>query len=262
MSFILEGVLLPTIGFFGIIANTAAILYFRRQRRVTETYHGLLLVLAIVDSLLILSCFCTFLLPILLDSSIRKSDWYYVMWILPIAHVLCTANVYLTAALSVDRYISICKPLFYRGHPWTRRGVIIPILVFSLVYNIPKFFELQWTTRNEIVNGTNITYEKISWTEMRQNKFYIQLYCLWCNVIFHMILPCSLLVTLNTCTLIEMRKNKSNNDVGKEAQRRMVQVHMAEVNIIIVVIFIICYSIRYITTISELIWVSNNDIEI
>ena len=165
-----------------------------------------MVILAIVDSLLILSCFCAFSLPLLLDSTKAYIELYYIIWIVPFSQIFSTANIYITAALSVDRYLSICKSLYYYAHPWRKRFIIFPILCFSILYNIPKFFELEWT--REIVNETTTALEFIGTTEMRLNKYYVSIYFLWCNLIFHGILTFLILVSLNILTLKEMSKYK------------------------------------------------------
>lgn len=253
MRVFIEGTILPIVGTFGIFANTAGILYFVKQRRHQQRFYGLMVVLAIVDSLLIFSCFCTFSLPLLLNSTKRHMEWYYIIWMIPVSQIFYTSNIYITGALSVDRYLSICKPLYYYAHPWPKRFIVVPILCFSALYNIPRFFEFEWST--QMVNGTNITV--VGATEMRLNTYYVQVYFLWCTLIVHGILPFFVLVTLNILTLKEMRKykGKANGD-QQEEQKRRVQVHMAELNIIIVLISIFCCSIRYIPTICELMWVS------
>ena len=44
-------------------------------------------------------------------------------------------------AIAIERYITVCHPLF--KHNWSPKKYIIPILVFSVAYNMPKFAELE-----------------------------------------------------------------------------------------------------------------------
>ena len=46
-------------------------------------------------------------------------------------------------AVATERYITVCHPFFKLSHNWSARRYILPILVFSLAYNLPKFGELQ-----------------------------------------------------------------------------------------------------------------------
>ena len=132
--FFLEGIVLPIVGFFGILANIIGISYIGNQGLHKQKFHGLMVILAASDSLLIIAFFCTFSLPLYLSSS---ADERYrldvIYWTYPILHILSTTSIYITAALSLDRYLAICRPLYYCAHSWPKRYFIIPILCFSII---------------------------------------------------------------------------------------------------------------------------------
>ena len=46
-------------------------------------------------------------------------------------------------AIAIERYITVCHPFFKLSHTWSPKKYIIPILLFSVAYNIPKFAELE-----------------------------------------------------------------------------------------------------------------------
>ena len=84
---------------------------------------------------------------------------------------------------------------------------MIPVLVFTLVYNVPKFFEL-YTERvpvdeagRELINSTlaeaNWTMIVLRPTELRLDEWYIRIYILWMNLIVQIVVPFALLVFLN-----------------------------------------------------------------
>lgn len=94
MDFVfIKTTILPIVGIFGILANIAGMLYFVRQKRHQQRFYGLMVVLAIVDSLLILCCFCTFSLPQLLDSTKKDIEWYYIIWMIPVSDII--RNIYI-----------------------------------------------------------------------------------------------------------------------------------------------------------------------
>ena len=49
-------------------------------------------------------------------------------------------------SIASERYITVCYPFFKLSHNWPARRYIIPIIVLSLAYNLPKFFELEVVT--------------------------------------------------------------------------------------------------------------------
>ena len=87
---------------------------------------------------------------------------------------------------------------------------MIPVLVFTLVYNVPKFFEL-YTERvpvdeagRELINSTlaeaNWTMIVLRPTELRLDEWYIRIYILWMNFVLQIIGPFILLIVLNVLT--------------------------------------------------------------
>jgi hypothetical protein len=276
ISLVFEGVILSIIGCLGLIGNGMAISYFGNPKRRRQTFYGLMLVLAILDLLLIISCFFVFSLPTISEKYKTSPVWHYtVLWVLPVAQICFTGNTFLTIAVSVERYLTICRPLYHRAHSWNAPIYFIPILCFSVIYNIPKFFELKWAdsnNNNTHINDSTELKNNIVPTDMRTNQIYFQVYFVWCNFIVNGIIPFILLITLNILILNQLRvysgaataKSKDGNSELIQPrihqhgldERRQAQVHMAKVSIIIVAIFVVCHSIKWVPNIYEMIFVS------
>lgn len=269
-----EGVILSIIACFGLMGNMVAISYFGNSKRRRQTFYGLMLVLAIVDLLLIISCIFLFTLPAISENYKRRPFYHYtILWILPVAQICFTANAYITVAVSLERYLTICRPFYHRAHSWRAPAYFVPILAFSILFNVPRFFELSWVDAG---NKTQIghSYELLNYvepTDMRNNPIYVQVYFVWCNFIFSGVLPFLLLITLNVSVLNQLRvygnnakkTKKSNTEILQPRihqhgadERRQAQVQMAKVSIIIVAIFIVSHSIKWIPNIYEMIFVS------
>ena len=88
------------------------------------------------------------------------------------------------------------------SHAWRSSTYIVPIAVFSTLYNIPKFFELRVEQRESsslIVNGTNfddvltqqeneaiVSYPQnysLGPTSLRRDHLYVNIYLIYMNVI-------------------------------------------------------------------------------
>ena len=86
---------------------------------------------------------------------------------------------------------------------------MVPVLVFTLLYNVPKFFELT-TERlavDEFNQPLNLTLEEanrtiitLQPTNLRLNEWYIRIYIQWLNIVLHIIGPFILLIVLNVLT--------------------------------------------------------------
>ena len=73
----------------------------------------LLLMLALADTLHLLSSALTFSVANLWHEYAARA-WYYVVPVsLPLAQTTMTASVYLTVSLTVERYVSVVKPFFH-----------------------------------------------------------------------------------------------------------------------------------------------------
>ena len=131
--------------------------------------------------------------------------------------------LYLRKDIAVERYLTICRPLYHRAHSWKAPVYFVPILVFSILYNVPKFFELGRTNAGSITQ-IHHSYELLNYvapTEMRNNPIYFHIYFVWCNLIFNGIIPFILLITLNILTLNELCVYGNNEKTRKRIIRKI-----------------------------------------
>lgn len=63
-------------------------------------------------------------------------------YVIPIAQIGLMGSVYCTIALALERFLAVCYPFLPRRHVYSTRTFIIPVISFSFLYNVPKFFEL------------------------------------------------------------------------------------------------------------------------
>jgi hypothetical protein len=101
------------------------------------------------------------------------------------------------------------------SHPFPAKAMVIPIVAFVLIYNIPKFFELRTKVPGDLeysdylnttfLNGTMSPMEIDEWdinpSAMRINPYYVKIYLMWLNFLLMGLGPFVLLITLNTLTL-------------------------------------------------------------
>ncbi len=124
----------------------------------------------------------------------------YVYVLYPMSPVTLCASVYMMLAITVERYLAVCKPLTYRNMNSTTSSTrrvayyVVPVAAASLCLNIPKFLEVR------AHDGDNVT-ASVQVTEMRLNPTYIFYYTI--SQIFHPtlttgILPMAALIYMNT----------------------------------------------------------------
>ena len=181
-QFVIEGLILTIIGSIGILGNIGAVTHFGKAKYRQHRFYLLMLTLAIVDILLIISFIWFFSVPAF--SGKNRHTYRWSIWLYPTLHIFSTGNVFLTVAISLDRYLAICKPLSYHSSPYTTRKILLLIALVSISYNIPRFFELEWLVFSEKRNGSVINFEFGAWpTELQMDKNYSEIYGLWLNII-------------------------------------------------------------------------------
>ena len=134
-------------------------------------------------------------------------------------HISRVGSVFITVSIAIERYLSVCQQT--SEHRF--KSLLIPIAVTSaVIYNIPKFFELE-TVENDPVNTVianknytvssakheqlnniskeNEVLEELGYrgTPLRLNHWYYVLYVFWSKILFVEIIPWITVIILNFC---------------------------------------------------------------
>lgn len=263
---IAEGYFLVLIGLLGIAGNLCLICWFAKK---TRNFHHLMLVLSCYDTLYILANVNIFGLPNIFRS-LEDMELYKraVPVLLPIAQIGMTGSIYLTVAITIERYFTVCHPYFMFSKSWPSIIYILPIVLFSIIYNLPKFLELEVTkiiprTGNSTTNETLIediyneslevvAKTKIEPTALRLNPVYIKIYLIYMNFIIHGIIPFITLILMNiniyrkVRQLQQIQQETSNRGTAQQREIRLTQISIA-----IVAVFILCHAVKWIPNIWE-----------
>ncbi len=90
------------------------------------------------------------------------SRWPFVVSI--VKWCLCEIDhrsIYFTMAMTIERYMTVCHPFYHHSHAWPTRCYVLPILLFSLFYNIPRFFDLEANVETLATNSSNSTTQPV-----------------------------------------------------------------------------------------------------
>ena len=177
ISWLFETVLQTIIGIGGIIANTIAIPILC-SKEMSSIFNRLLVLLAIYDNFYIIcSLFRVMKININNGDVAQHNDFHEYVFAYGVhqlhSFVLC-GSIFMTVALSLERYRAVWRPVEYHNqcigvNPWKRALVsyLLPVMLFSILFNIPKFFEVEVLARVEYYilmetkynSTTNETYE-------------------------------------------------------------------------------------------------------
>ena len=159
----IQGVLLGVIGLFGIMGNIGAVIYFSLKKNYKRTFEALMLWLAVWDNTFIICALLAYAVPeFLYYQGFESGEFsaYTIPWLVPIAQLASTCNILFTMAISIERYFVICKPLLHRA----RRGrssttYVLSLVLFAVIYNFTKFFELETIILDDKTDGGSIFCE-------------------------------------------------------------------------------------------------------
>ena len=235
-SYWTEYVLQYLIGVVGIISNTIAIPILC-SREMKNIFNCLLMTLAVFDNLLLMCQMSEARRKMAnsymyLEGAYNEAHEHAFVFFLYQFHsfVLC-ASLYLTISLAIERYRAVCNPVKYHintqgTNPWKKMIIsyALPVVVFSLLFSMPKFFEVkmggysQNIYQDNILTGTrNISIAVPS--DLRKNKVYV---IAWINVaklIVHGIIPFVSLTILNYGIYSGMIRQRPG-DGGQSSQIR------------------------------------------
>ena len=130
----------------GLFGNSAAIIVFGKPKQTQRNFYTFMFYLAVFDLVYVIIAILLFSLPELTTSYIKDGPWYYIVpWGVPIGQICMTGSVYFTTVITIERYLTVCHPFYMVSRNLSARPISIGIILFSILYNFPKFFEMSTT---------------------------------------------------------------------------------------------------------------------
>ena len=187
---LLENIAIPTLCIVGFAGNFVTIRILRRPS-MKSTFNHSLIVLATIDILFLAITFCNFSF----DFSYQVYVLLFPYFLHPMQSILMNCQTYLIMGIAFERLLAVLQPLRYRGSDLRQSFklhaliFILPCLVFSVVINLPVFFEskLVW----------NKGQWKVQPTSLRLDPNYIYYYIHWTRLILTGVAPFLILMLCN-----------------------------------------------------------------
>uniref|UniRef100_A0A914XHQ1 G-protein coupled receptors family 1 profile domain-containing protein n=1 Tax=Plectus sambesii TaxID=2011161 RepID=A0A914XHQ1_9BILA len=211
---IVIGILVPVVGVLGIVGNalSAAVYSLPAMKSSVNMY---LFALAISDIVVVITgIFLYFLL------SIECAGPFVTMiyglgasYVFPVSHIAQTSSVYLVVCAAIDCFVSTVGPVSIRKHMCTvqnARRAVIAIAIFSVVYNLPHWFEIEVVDCYEA--QWNMTLVMLTQTALRLNELYITVYYIYMYTAVLTVGPLALLIILNSTIIIKTVCTKKDSD--------------------------------------------------
>ena len=102
------------------------------------------------------------------------------------------------------------------AHAWPSAVYILPTLAFSVVYNIPRFFEL--TTAAGPAHSVTVVA-----TELRRDLRYREVYILYMNIMIHGVTPLVALLFMNVSVYRNLNKYRWEWNYGRRQIRSAIK---------------------------------------
>jgi len=158
--------------------------------------------------------------------------------------------------LALERFITVCFPLFKLRHRWPARNYIIPVCIVAFFCNISRFFELEVDSfDSDFAMPSSNTYHHLKPTDLRLNAAYVKYFLIWFNMILFGFLPYISLVVFNLSTYLRLRAMQKEESCGltaAAAQQREKEIKLSQIGLIIVAVFIRCHSVKWVPNMYEL----------
>lgn len=260
-SYICDGILVFMIGLIGIIGNVISVLVLLRPK-LRDCFHQLLIALAFFDTLYII---CGGINYTVRAFEIRM-DLYTITFphfFYPFANIGMCGTIFMTVAISLERFLGICYPLHLP--PQNRKSwfYIVPVIILALMINLTKFFESEvfWFSDFKAIErlrkeSPNITVEDIPiWvpqlkkTALRADKNYIKFYILYFRMFVNGILPLIAIIFLNIRVMYDLKTAKIQRFGSKRRLRKELNRYI--ILLCIVVTFFCCHIPRILVDIYE-----------
>jgi len=182
-SYWLEGVLMTVVGIPGILGNIISIVVLT-STEMKNSFNLLLSCLAVTDILFNILAISDYAFFREFHWPISFNDELYAMIfptiLFPINNIIFIASIFLTIVIAYERYCAVCRPHAYRDSnimESTRSRVaryVTPVIIFSAIYNIPKFLEYKVVTETEVNQEGHFVRNMTSFveTDLRMDSNY------------------------------------------------------------------------------------------
>ena len=272
-----------SISIIGVVLNFITIVVLLTSTMRNNFFNRLLICLAIFDNLYL---FCEISEVARLKFYTFAQQYIFANFIYPIRSVFLCSSIYMTIALTLERYQAIASPVQYRARGsdnQTKRLLtyVLPILIVNLIYYAPKILELEVVknadcnpsnvltnsseTKDEIDIFLNCSHEYIILpSQLRTNHHYLLWYMNISNLILTAFIPAVTLIYLSCkiySSLGKFIRRQPTTHLNSQRQliasikgnRRQPMADEKKTFILfsLIIVFVICHSLRICLNVDE-----------
>lgn len=242
--FFVDVIVVSFLCLFGFVGNGLSIAVLRRDHDKKNATNWLLQTLAVLDTLYLVSC--VFIQP--LRTVCQMTNWvtelraafpYMETYVWAAASITQTATIWMLVIVTGDRFAAVCRPLKADLRSIQRARIAVGlVLVVSVLYNLPLFFEREVVMRR----CRNVSYASSVKSALRSNYHYFFVYKTILYFVFRTFGPLIILTVLNVRLIAALRVVRQRRKTLQK-RRGTAKNHRENITLMLVVVvsaFIVC----------------------
>ena len=271
------------LGLIGVLANCIAIATLTRNKELSSYFFNWLLTTLTILDTMFLACGAYEAVKTHFTHSYIM-NYLHVEFIHPVRSMLMVSSTYMMIVLSYERYRAVSGTTAYQGNvndilnPWRHlMTYVVPVLLGSIIFYLPKFWELELalvqdpmlnTTIANVTNSSSvmdITFTgRIVSTPLRHNSSYVLWYVTILNTLMTSVVPFAALVYLNIKIYLglqrildrrrtlrmRVREQPESATYHERVKRNESQTMLL---LLIVCVFLFCHALRFVLNMAEII---------
>uniref|UniRef100_T1J193 G-protein coupled receptors family 1 profile domain-containing protein n=1 Tax=Strigamia maritima TaxID=126957 RepID=T1J193_STRMM len=258
---ITNGILLTFVATLGILGNVISIIVLA-QPQMRSSINCCFIALATFDTSVLIAAI---LMCGLRAIPAKDFEIYHLVifptlmpWVYPFGLIAQTGSVWITVTVTAERYIAVCHPLKAKSVCTYGRArvYIILITILSIIYNLPRFWEVQKIYITHHV--TNETVIAAIPTDLRRNPYFVRIYLTWLYLVVMYVVPFLCLSLLNV--FIWCQVQTANRERRRLSKHQRKEISLALMLLCVVVVFFICNCLALVVNILEAFNIINDNL--
>lgn len=223
-EFIICGVFSGIFSIFGLFTNFLCALVYRHRRLRSAPINWYFTALSVSDFFV---CSTSCLLFSMRPIAAFLQDGYWILCsrvitkhLYPFSLIFQTTSVWLTVSVAIYRFLGICFPLktLHIVTPLFVKKNIVLVVVMSVFYNLPRFFEIGVSPCLE--SQSFALSAQLLQTRLRTNPMYKLIYVTLSYNLFMVLVPVTLLISVNTAIMNALRSSSKFKDATYASVRK------------------------------------------
>lgn len=158
-----------------------------------------------------------------------------------------TVSVWMTAAMSLHRFVGVCLPFKASQILETRnvQALIAGVIILSVLFNITRFFEVEVVAICRMI-PINAELPVLRPTELRMNRLYVKIFYEWAYTFIMFICPFAVLIIVNSLVILAIHRSRqvhaklNVHDDGTRKQELAKEISTSIMLVAIVISFLLC----------------------